>query len=923
MEEREALKRQIELLQNLINNHKSVHGDVPSGGSQRNPSASAACSWQHQGHKPVFSHSLPLHPQPSMSSAAGQWRKKYSLSNKTARADRKDSVTATQSSKSHSAGFSLHSTTSVPTSQTLTTVKSDKSNSPLLLKAEVVTSQVQRKGVSNCVVLNVTQTKPKLTTTAKLTSPVRRTDCASVTSRTLPSGDMCVRAGMDQSNTVEIKPFSPGNSSLVCRETAAVAGSSSHTSTCKLSRSVVTSSPTLNPSSKPDPPKQAVSSPHKRSQFTWVKSQKTEETSSQTHPHHSSSLLSTAPSPSELATAKRVPVSIRKVPRRTSLSSGAAKTSSKYTWVSTSTAAKAGSSPKILQKPLSPKALKASPKSPHEGVDMSKKSKPTAQPPSKTTASKPRVNHSSRYCWKATGQNQTASGPGLTPGSKEKQSIYQWTSEKKNGPKGLKVLSRSSSSPSQVRQSTSVLTVSPGGFKLRSRMKIIRRTSCSSGSERRSSPSPVVLKSQYSLNRRAHTPARSFVGVRRVQSRTLVSFGRHKLRRVSSVALQGQTRAGPSSSVSVRGPATQRVIKTRYKIDTRRGNNTAAHTHNPALSYRVKRLQSARMLLQNRLRAPSDRQWKGRGMRWIGGALYQVSANKLSRTHTASTPSSKTGKWLCPQEVVSSTASRSSNTRHVASRVVQRSLVIVRQARLKRQQKAKQYCMYYNRFGKCNHGDNCPYIHDPDKVAVCTRFLRGTCKQTDGTCPFSHKVSKEKMPVCSYFLKGICNNSSCPYSHVYVSRKAAVCQDFIRGYCPQGEKCKKKHTLLCPDFSSSGLCPRGSKCKLRHRQRVKRTSPCVEPNSAKRERHGEGPQTAEDKRCETVEDPDSSQADNRTGLSGPARLPSFISLSSSPDRPQSEHTQETTTHPPASSPPATVAPESTSTGKKLHIKPRF
>lgn len=99
--------------------------------------------------------------------------------------------------------------------------------------------------------------------------------------------------------------------------------------------------------------------------------------------------------------------------------------------------------------------------------------------------------------------------------------------------------------------------------------------------------------------------------------------------------------------------------------------------------------------------------------------------------------------------------------------------------------------MYYNRFGKCNRGENCPYIHDPEKVAVCTRFLRGTCKKTDGTCPFSHKVSKDKMPVCSYYLKGICSNSNCPYSHVYVSRKAEVCQDFLKGYCPMGEKVKR------------------------------------------------------------------------------------------------------------------------------------
>lgn len=53
------------------------------------------------------------------------------------------------------------------------------------------------------------------------------------------------------------------------------------------------------------------------------------------------------------------------------------------------------------------------------------------------------------------------------------------------------------------------------------------------------------------------------------------------------------------------------------------------------------------------------------------------------------------------------------------SRAVQRSLAIIRHAHQKKQQ--KQYCMYYNRFGKCNRGNSCPYIHDPDKVAVCTR----------------------------------------------------------------------------------------------------------------------------------------------------------------------------------------------------------
>ncbi|KFO80111.1 Zinc finger CCCH domain-containing protein 3, partial [Cuculus canorus] len=216
-----------------------------------------------------------------------------------------------------------------------------------------------------------------------------------------------------------------------------------------------------------------------------------------------------------------------------------------------------------------------------------------------------------------------------------------------------------------------------------------------------------------------------------------------------------------------------------------------------------------------------QQRWKSKGLRCIGGVMYQVSANKLSKTSTPirgrdlSTKSPGRAALPCfhyiivELEMVPDRLFLSS-----FSRAVQRSLAIIRQAKQKK--KKKEYCMYYNRFGKCNRGENCPYIHDPEKVAVCTRFLRGTCKKTDGTCSFSHKVSKDKMPVCSYFLKGICSNSNCPYSHVYVSRKAEVCQDFLKGYCPRGEKCKKKHTLVCPDFAKKGVCPRGAQCKLLH-----------------------------------------------------------------------------------------------------------
>jgi len=37
-------------------------------------------------------------------------------------------------------------------------------------------------------------------------------------------------------------------------------------------------------------------------------------------------------------------------------------------------------------------------------------------------------------------------------------------------------------------------------------------------------------------------------------------------------------------------------------------------------------------------------------------------------------------------------------------------------------QMPKKHCIFYCRFGRCNQGANCPYIHDKDKIAVCSRL---------------------------------------------------------------------------------------------------------------------------------------------------------------------------------------------------------
>jgi len=222
------------------------------------------------------------------------------------------------------------------------------------------------------------------------------------------------------------------------------------------------------------------------------------------------------------------------------------------------------------------------------------------------------------------------------------------------------------------------------------------------------------------------------------------------------------------------------------------------------------------------------------------GSMSGASSSKQSQV-LAGRRRSSNGRTIVlrtPTTLVRSKVSNS-QTKTVASRVLRRS---IHNARLYKKNKQKpaseQYCMFYNRFGKCNKRDTCPYIHDPSKIAVCTKFLRGRCKNIDGTCPFSHKIDRDKMPVCQFFLRGKCTNDNCPYSHVNVSKKAAVCEDFLKGFCPLGQQCNKKHILECEEFSRTGKCTKGSKCKLMHRTRKpaarkRKTSPVEEEGSLK------------------------------------------------------------------------------------------
>ncbi|KAK2512604.1 hypothetical protein Q9233_016133 [Columba guinea] len=302
-------------------------------------------------------------------------------------------------------------------------------------------------------------------------------------------------------------------------------------------------------------------------------------------------------------------------------------------------------------------------------------------------------------------------------------------------------------------------------------------------------------------------------------------------------------------------------------------------------------LNQTRPSLQGGKSQHMQQRWRSKGYRCIGGVMYQVSANKLSKT--SSTP----GRG---RDLSAKSPGRAGEQQEFVLICIHNlalsAVALYPQSWLLSVQLPEQISDEPIHCQPCRSAE---FGHHSSSQAEEKEegilFLRGTCKKTDGTCSFSHKVSKDKMPVCSYFLKGICNNSNCPYSHVYVSRKAEICQDFLKGYCPMGEKCKKKHTLVCPDFAKKGSCPRGAQCKLLHPQKKRHPREAEDGGKsdppAKWRRLGE--ETGRNDPAQLHDDgempgPSSTEQEvkfwkkaNTSPTSWLRKLPSFISLQSS------------------------------------------
>ncbi|XP_067887514.1 zinc finger CCCH domain-containing protein 3 isoform X2 [Heterodontus francisci] len=879
MEERAALERQIRLLTALITNHKNVHGDVPAATEPSNPHSQEPWIGSNPKYTSVCSQKIPQHLGSEVSSS---WRTKYSLVNrkpvKTSGethanvsqgeimpANRHESnsvgkcvVRASAPEGGSLRGKPYRTVQETPKSQSLLALNSElavKNHKLLALKEKLHKVKMARRMDRIGAMPSLSAGRSTLKSVTKqekerCTLNVEKQITAKVAGRneaSIPPNcrSVMVHASAKIQHAESSEYASAGPEASMCKlpkasvkgkihciagdpawgaskfqqvvESNAGAPAGAEALTGKTQKASlmhkiaeldehakndsVTSGKLQNVLNSVDQVP-CSSSPIKRSKYTWQKEpdvgvasrscecqnealmtvrERVSISTSQIQATRvvGGSLKSKAPLPLKVLKKQRnnAPVCSRVCKGR----------KAKYVWVSnTAKPSQPVRSSEMTRKSVSPKLVKSATKYVAMGDDGT-----IFNPGLELRSSgkqKKRGASSSKYCWKAA---ETVSPSKL---------LYQWESQDsyEMGPSGHRMRSialRKAESATDVPKKT----LSGSGsshYKVKSKTKIIRRNgNLNSPTERKISLSgQSVVKNRYLLIKKSPTHGKSSPTLKRTPGKGLVQISKHRLRRLPSSGLHGTTKQGLSSSFSVKSPSNNRLINTRYKIVKKNeGYNSSLPAASYSISWKTRKVNSSslRSPLLNRARLSSNyrflqQRWKMKSMRCIGGVLYRVSANKLSKSGAIPIKSGVTSARSAVKSArleadfdsdglyLPSSLTKAVAHRHIASRAVQRSLAIIRLAKQKKSKK-KEYCMYYNRFGKCNRGDNCPYIHDPEKIAVCTRFLRGTCKKTDGTCPFSHKVSKDK--------------------------------------------CKKKHTLVCPEFSRTGSCALGSKCKLQHRQR--------------------------------------------------------------------------------------------------------
>ncbi|XP_044636936.1 zinc finger CCCH domain-containing protein 3 isoform X1 [Equus asinus] len=703
MEEKEQLRRQIRLLQGLIDDYKNLHGSAPV------PGTSAASRWQPPAYNSsrAFSARYPCPSRRGFSPNHGPaWRKKYSLVNRPP----------------GSLDLSGDCASRPPLG-----ARSSQRSDP---QQYVLERQVQLSPDQNMVIKIKPPSKPSSASAAGVPrgSWEEREDS--------PRSHHRPQEGEGEPPGGQQQPLRPGRAKGSCSAEDSLLVCQKEPGKPRVVKSV------SNVSDSPSEPQRTVSE-----STVLVKAHSMSSTllqrggmalgrkvGSQSVASCVAQLLGDGgananhpdqPAPSGLVADPARPASgPRQTPEASLLVSCRTNKFRKnnYKWVAAS-----AKSPRATRRALSPRSasenVSKTPLGTAERVDKPQlRANLDAKPRRSAMSSTPGASPS-KYKWKASSPSAASS------------SSFRWQSEAGSKDHASQLSPVPSRSPPGDRPAVGPSDLKPlfsetpiSAYKVKSRTKIIRRRgSASLPGDKKSSPPPAATaKSQFSMRRRQAFRGKSSPVLKKTPNKGLMQVTRHRL--CSTPLSRAHLSTKEASSVhTLRTPPTSKVIKTRYRI-VKKTSVSPLNAPQAPLSlpfWRARRLSLSRSLVLNRLRPtaaggkaqPTSPRWRNKGYRCIGGVLYKVSANKLSKTYGrpsgdgGSRPLLRTGR-LDPA---------SSCSRSLASRAVQRSLAIVRQARQKKRRKKEEYCMYYNRFGRCKRGEGCPYIHDPEKVAVCTR----------------------------------------------------------------------------------------------------------------------------------------------------------------------------------------------------------
>ncbi|CAB4389585.1 unnamed protein product [Rhizophagus irregularis] len=89
--------------------------------------------------------------------------------------------------------------------------------------------------------------------------------------------------------------------------------------------------------------------------------------------------------------------------------------------------------------------------------------------------------------------------------------------------------------------------------------------------------------------------------------------------------------------------------------------------------------------------------------------------------------------------------------------------------RVFKSQIVNKQCTYFNKYGRCKDGDLCSYKHNPNKVEICKKWLKGA-ECSGKKCYRQHILSAHIIPHCSHFAKGMClKGENCRKKHEWAN----------------------------------------------------------------------------------------------------------------------------------------------------------